>query len=54
MPTLVIQATDDTLIPMDAARALAARIPGSQLEIVENRDHLLGDLSFKRVDNCGS
>jgi pimeloyl-ACP methyl ester carboxylesterase len=35
VPTLVIQANADTLIPMGAARDLAALIPGSQLEIVE-------------------
>jgi pimeloyl-ACP methyl ester carboxylesterase len=48
LPTLVIQAADDTLIPMDAARALAALIPGSQLEIVEG-GHYAGSGSSPAV-----
>ena len=35
VPTLVIQARDDHLIPVEAGRTLAALIPGSRFELIE-------------------
>jgi pimeloyl-ACP methyl ester carboxylesterase len=35
VPTLVVHARDDQAVPLDAARDLAALIPGSHLEIIE-------------------
>jgi pimeloyl-ACP methyl ester carboxylesterase len=35
VPTLLVHASDDQIVPLDAARDLAALIPGSRLEIIE-------------------
>ncbi len=35
VPTLVIQARDDHLVPVEAGRTLAALIPGSRFELIE-------------------
>jgi class 3 adenylate cyclase len=40
LPTLVIQVTGDSVIPVDAGRYLAARIPGARLVEVPGDDHL--------------
>jgi 3-oxoadipate enol-lactonase len=39
-PTLVIAATDDPSTPPDQLRAIAAEIPGSQLELIDGARHL--------------
>ena len=41
VPTLVIQGSNDVLVPMAAARDLVALIPGAQLEVVEG-SHWVG------------
>jgi pimeloyl-ACP methyl ester carboxylesterase len=38
-PTLVIHGTDDQMLPVSNARAIAARIPGARLEILEGVGH---------------
>jgi pimeloyl-ACP methyl ester carboxylesterase len=40
MPTLVIHGTVDEMLPVQNGRAIAARIPGSQLEVLEGVGHL--------------
>jgi pimeloyl-ACP methyl ester carboxylesterase len=40
MPTLVIHGTADEMLPVANARAIASRIPGAQLEILEGVGHL--------------
>jgi 3-oxoadipate enol-lactonase len=40
MPTLVIHGTVDELLPVQNGRLIASRIPGSQLEILEDVGHL--------------
>ena len=39
IPTLVIAGAEDTTVSVEAKRALAARIPGAQLEVVPNSGH---------------
>lgn len=45
-PTLVIHRWDDPFVPVEAARRLAARIPGARLELVDGdaHPHLVGDV----------
>jgi pimeloyl-ACP methyl ester carboxylesterase len=40
-PTLVVHGDDDPVVPLVNARALAHRIPGSRLHVVEGGGHLL-------------
>jgi 3-oxoadipate enol-lactonase len=40
MPTLVIHGTEDQMLPVANARAIASRIPGAQLEILDGAGHL--------------
>lgn len=40
MPTLVIHGTVDELLPVQNGRLIASRIPGSQLEILDDVGHL--------------
>jgi 3-oxoadipate enol-lactonase len=39
LPTLVVQGTEDAAIDMERAVALAGRIPGARLEVVEGAGH---------------
>lgn len=41
IPTLVLHGTEDHLLPLKNGRVLAARIPGAQLEIIQNAGHIL-------------
>ena len=41
IPTLVVHGLEDTLVPCDRGRELAALIPGAQLELVPKCGHLL-------------
>jgi pimeloyl-ACP methyl ester carboxylesterase len=41
-PTLVIGKTDDPVMPVDAAKDLAARIPGARHVSIEGEGHLIG------------
>jgi class 3 adenylate cyclase len=41
-PTLVITKQQDPVCPVDAARDLAARIPGARLVVIEGEGHLIG------------
>jgi len=41
-PTLVIGKTDDPVMPVDAAKDLASRIPGSRHVSIEGEGHLIG------------
>lgn len=41
VPTLVVHARDDAVIPFAAGRALAAAIPGARFIALEGRNHLL-------------
>lgn len=41
VPTLVIAGTEDSLIPVDHARDLAAAIPGAQLAVIDGAGHLV-------------
>lgn len=40
VPVLVIQGSDDTVVPMEAARELAAAIPNCQFEVIPHAGHL--------------
>jgi pimeloyl-ACP methyl ester carboxylesterase len=40
MPTLVVHGTVDELLPVENGRLIAARIPGAQLEILDDVGHL--------------
>ena len=40
MPTLVVHGTEDQLLPVENGRLIAARTPGSHLEIFEGAGHL--------------
>lgn len=42
LPVTVIHGTEDTLIPPRAGQALAARIPGARLVLLDGAGHLLG------------
>ncbi len=39
LPTLVVHGTEDAAIPLERAEALASRIPGARLEMVEGAGH---------------
>jgi len=41
-PTLVITKQQDPVCPVDAAKDLAARIPGARLVVIEGEGHLIG------------
>ena len=41
IPTLILHAHDDALVPFEEARVLAAMIPGAQLVPLESKNHLL-------------
>jgi pimeloyl-ACP methyl ester carboxylesterase len=41
LPCLVIHGTDDTLVPPDKGRQIAALIPGARLEIVDGMGHVI-------------
>jgi pimeloyl-ACP methyl ester carboxylesterase len=41
VPTLVLHARDDAVIPVAAGRAMAAAIPGAEFVTLESRNHLL-------------
>jgi pimeloyl-ACP methyl ester carboxylesterase len=41
VPTLVIHAKDDSVIPVEAGRKLASLIPGARFELIEG-DHREG------------
>lgn len=41
VPTLVLHAREDAVIPFSAGRALAATIPGAEFVALESRNHLL-------------
>jgi pimeloyl-ACP methyl ester carboxylesterase len=41
VPTLILHAREDALVPFEAGRALAAAIPGAQFVALESRNHLL-------------
>jgi 3-oxoadipate enol-lactonase len=41
-PTLIINGTDDPIVPVENARILAERIPGAELTLVEGARHLAG------------
>jgi pimeloyl-ACP methyl ester carboxylesterase len=40
VPTLVVTATGDALIPPDATSPMADEIPGARLEVIEGAGHL--------------
>ncbi len=40
VPTLVIASTEDQLIPVEVTAAMAERIPGARLEVIEGVGHL--------------
>ncbi len=41
VPTLVLHATQDAMVPLDEARLLAAGIPGARFVALESQNHLL-------------
>ena len=41
VPTIVLHARDDAVVPFAAGRALAAGIPGAEFVALEGRNHLL-------------
>ena len=40
VPTLVIHARDDTRVPFEAGRRMAATIPGARFVALDGRNHL--------------
>jgi pimeloyl-ACP methyl ester carboxylesterase len=40
-PTMVVHRRDETMFPLAKGEALAARIPGAELVVLEGRDHLV-------------
>jgi pimeloyl-ACP methyl ester carboxylesterase len=40
VPTLVVSGTADTTVPTSSSRALASRIPGAQLQLLEGAGHV--------------
>ena len=40
VPTLVLHARDDTRVPYESGRRMAAGIPGARLVTLEGRNHL--------------
>ncbi len=40
LPTLVVWGAEDTLIPVDKARAITAAIPGARLQLIERCGHV--------------
>ena len=55
VPTLVIQGTDDPLVPVEAAIELADSIPGAELLLIEGmgHEHLHGRLGSQIADAIG-
>jgi pimeloyl-ACP methyl ester carboxylesterase len=49
VPTLIVQGTDDPLIPVEAGVELADSIPGSELMLVEGmgHEHLHGEVGYR-------
>ena len=43
VPTLVMHSRDDQLVPYEAGRQMAARIPGAEFITLESRNHILLD-----------
>jgi len=43
VPTLVLHATEDAVVPFAEGRALAAAIPDARFVALESRNHLLLD-----------
>jgi len=43
VPTLVLHATDDLVVPVNHARILATTIPNARLVLLEGRNHILSD-----------
>ena len=41
MPTLVLHASDDAVVPFDEGRLLATRIPDARFVPLEGRNHIL-------------
>ena len=41
IPTLVMHATDDLVVPVSQARVLATTIPNARLVLLESRSHIL-------------
>ncbi|HEY8379920.1 MAG TPA: alpha/beta fold hydrolase, partial [Nannocystis sp.] len=39
-PTLVLHGAEDATVPVDEARAMAERIPGAALRIIDGAGHL--------------
>ena len=54
LPCLVIHGADDTLVPPEAGRELAALIPGAELEVIDGMGHVitpaLAPVIVERVD----
>jgi pimeloyl-ACP methyl ester carboxylesterase len=41
VPTLIVHAREDAVIPFEAGRSLAATIPGARFMALDSRNHLL-------------
>lgn len=54
VPTLVLHARDDAVVPFSAGRALAAHIPGAEFVTLESRNHLLleNESAWERAVDC--
>ncbi len=51
VPTVVIQGTEDPIVPLDAAKDVAASIPGAQLELLDGMGHYLPQPLFDTIVN---
>ena len=49
VPTLIIQGTEDPLVPIEAAKDVAASIPGSHFELLEGMGHYLPQPLFETI-----
>jgi pimeloyl-ACP methyl ester carboxylesterase len=41
VPTLILHARDDAVVPLESSRRLAAQVPGSRFVPLESRNHVL-------------
>ncbi|MHA2006825.1 MAG: alpha/beta fold hydrolase [Promethearchaeota archaeon] len=51
IPTLVIQGTEDLIVPVEASEDVVNSIPGAELLLIEGMDHNMHPLVYNRIIN---